>query len=287
MSKLLRADFARLWKSRIFWIGIAYTFAIGVAAAVMPYHDSLILPSYHPSFDNFLFTNCMFMPIVSAVFVGLFVGTDYSNGTIRNKLVVGHTRVAVYFSNLIVCVVAIIIMHLTNILMVIIIGAPLVGNREMPVDYLITLGLISIVTVIALSAIFLVMSMLINSKANASVGAIILSIILLMAGATIESRLSQPEYYDAYDVFYDESGEEHIYTTGEKEKNPNYLTGMKREVYTFLYDFLPGCQMVQIGRQEQALEEPEKIMLLPIYSLSIAVVITACGVFFFRRKNLN
>lgn len=285
MSKLLRADFARLWKSRIFWIGIAYTFVIGVLASTTPYRESLEIENYHPHFDNTLFTNCMFMPIVSAVFVGLFVGTDYSNGTIRNKLVVGHTRIAVYFSNLIVCVTAIIIMHLTNILTVTIIGAPLVGNREMPVDYLITLGLISIVTVIALSTVFLVMSMLINSKANASVGAIILSIIFLIAAMAIGSRLKEPEYHDTYYIMYtDESGETHE-ESGGKEKNPYYLTGMKREVFTFLYDFLPGCQMLQIAQQE--LDEPEENPLLPIYSLSIAVVTTACGVFFFRRKNLN
>lgn len=285
MSKLIRADFARLWKSRVFWIGMVYSFMIGVLAAVNPYRESLMYQDYNPSFDNFLFTNCMFMPIASAAFVGLFVGTDYSNGTIRNKLIVGHTRIAIYFSNLIVSVAALVIIHLTNIVTVIVIGAPLVGNREMPVDYLITLAVLSIITVVALCAVFLVMSMLITSKANASVEAIILSVILLMAGMMINSRLSEPEYYDAFSVeYYDGETGEMIREINEKERNPLYLTGMKREVYEFLNDFLPGCQLVRIS--EQNIEE-SKIPLLPAYSLSITVAATACGVFFFRRKNLN
>jgi hypothetical protein len=61
-----------------------------------------------------------------------------------------------------------------------------------------------------------------------------------------------------------------------------YVSGTKRTVYEFLYDFLPGCQMRQIAEQNP--ENPER---LPLYSLLITVVTTACGIFFFRRKDLK
>jgi len=99
---------------------------------------------------------------------------------------------------------------------------------------------------------------------------------------TIQNKLDGPEYYEDYDYVYtDEEGnihEEHI----DREKNYNYVDGTKRKVYEFLYDFLPGCQMLQITQQNP--ENPER---LPIYSFSIIVVTTACGIFFFRRKNLK
>ena len=285
MNKLLRANFTRLWKSRIFWIGILYTFGIGFFSSTTPYRESLEIEGYHPHFDNYLFTNSLFMPIVCAVFIGLFIGTEYSNGTIRNKIIVGHTRSAVYFSNLIVSIVAILIMHLTNFATIVVLGGTLVGNREMPIAYLIILGLISIVTLIALCSFFLLISMLIKSKSTASVAAIIISFVFLLAAMSIASSLAQPEYWDAYHLsFTDESGEV-IEENVERQKNLHYITGIKREIYEFLNDFLPGSQMLQLANQE--IDVSESGVKLPAYSLLIAVSTTACGVFFFRRKNLN
>ncbi|MDE5865945.1 MAG: ABC transporter permease, partial [Lachnospiraceae bacterium] len=84
--------------------------------------------------------------------------------------------------------------------------------------------------------------------------------------------------------FTDESGEV-IEENVERQKNPNYITGIKREIYEFLNDFLPGSQMLQLANQE--IDVSKSGVKLPAYSLLIVVSTTACGVFFFRRKNLN
>ncbi len=275
MSKLLRANFARLKKSAIFWIGMVYALGIGYIAA-------LSITNQHSHIDDVLFSNCMFMPIVASVFVGLFIGTEYSDGTIRNKLMVGHTRISVYVSNFIVCTAALLIMYITNLAVLVGIGFAFGGSMGTSTGPLFLFGLISMVTLIALSAFFLLISMLVHNKASGCVAAIIISLVFLMSAMVISSRLQEPEYYDEYDVtFMDESGEiQKGY--GTKIKNPNYLTGTKREIYKFLYDFLPGCQMLQIARQDP--EHPER---LPLYSLSIIIVTTACGMFFFQRKNLK
>lgn len=282
MSRLLRAEFSRLFKSRIFWIGIIYALGIGALSSTTQYREMVSTPGYHPHIDNILYSNCLFMPIVAAVFVGLFVGTDYSDGTIRNKLMIGHTRTEVYFSNLFVCMIALFIIHLVEILAVLGIGVPLVGNLEMPVSVLVKLGLISLVTLVALTSIYLLISMLIQSKANASVTAIVLSIVFLMSAMVLQNRLNAPKYYEEMDYTYtDEDGNTREYHQ-EREMNRKYLSGTKREIYEFLYDVLPGCQMLQMARQD--LENPGR---LPLYSLAVTVVTTACGVCFFRRKNLN
>ncbi|XCP86265.1 ABC transporter permease subunit [Roseburia hominis] len=282
MSKLLRADFARLWKTKAFWAGMAFTFGMGVTATMTKYRDMMTIKDYHPHIDNVLFSNCIFMPIVAAVFIGLFVGTEYSDGTIRNKIIVGRTRLSIYFSNFVVCMAALLMMHLANIGVIVVIGFPLVGNLEMPVSTLLFLGLLSIITLAAICALFLLMSMLIHSKASNCVAAILISLLLLVSAMMIWSSLAEPEYTDEYTVSYtDDEGEnreEHV----ESRKNPRYLTGTKRKVYEFLWDFLPGCQMRQISTQNP--EHPER---LPWYSLSIIIVTTACGTVFFRRKNIK
>lgn len=282
MSKLLRADFARLWKSKIFWIGMVFTVGVGLLSVSTQYREMKLFVDYHPHIDSFLFSNGFFMPVVAAVFIGLFVGTEYSDGTIRNKIIVGRTRLAIYFSNLVVCVTALLMMHFANIAVVVAVGVPLVGNVAMPIPSLVILGLLSVVTLIALCAIFLLMSMLIHSKASSCVSVILVSLVFLMSAMMIQSKLNEPEYYEAYSVTYtDDSGEVHEDNT-EREKNPNYITGTKRKVYEFFYDFLPGCQMLQIAAQNPA--NPER---LPLYSLSIIIVTTVCGSVFFCRKNIK
>lgn len=134
MSKLLRANFSRLWKSKIFWIGMAFTFGIGLFSSLTQYREMMTIPDHHPHIDNILFSNCIFMPVVAAVFMGLFIGTEYNDGTVRNKLIIGHTRTAVYFSNLIICIAALFMMHLLDIAVVVGIGFPLVGNIEAPLS---------------------------------------------------------------------------------------------------------------------------------------------------------
>lgn len=282
MSKLLRAGLARLIKCRIFWICMAVSFGIGLLSSITRYREMMDLPDYSYYMEDILFSNCIFMPLFSAVFAGLFIGTEYSDGTIRNKLIAGHTRSAVYFSNIIVCTLGLLLIHLTNIAAIVCIGFPLVQTVKASIPGLVLLGLISLTAVVALSAIFSLMSMLIHNKAVSCVAALILSFIFLVSAMTIQSRLSAPEYYPSVTASYtDESGEMRIANT-ESVKNPNYLTGTKRKIYEFLYDFLPGCQMLQITEQS-----PKNPGALPAYALSITAAATACGIFFFRRKNIN
>ena len=40
--------------------------------------------------------------IIIAIFTGLFLGVEYSDGAIRNKITIGHKRINIYLSNLIV-----------------------------------------------------------------------------------------------------------------------------------------------------------------------------------------
>lgn len=280
MSRLLRANFVRLWKSKVFWLGIAFQLGMGIVALHTQYQEKL--EGYQACIDDVIFSSSIFMPVVAAVFVGLFVGTEYSDGTIRNKLIVGHSRMEIYLSNLIVCTIALFLMHLAYIAVMAGAGIPLLRNFDASASELVKIGLISLVTIMALGGLFVMMSMLIHSKSNGSVTAIIVGIVLLMSAMVIMNGLNEPEYWEAYTAtFVDESGqarEEHV----EKQKNPNYIGGTRRKVYEFLYDFLPGCQMTQIS--SQSIEHPVR---LPLYSASILLVTTACGVFAFRKKNIK
>ena len=84
MSRLLAAGFTRLKKSKIFWLLMVMMFALGIFFPVSQYNS---MQKYNTSgtLDSPFFSHVMFMGILTAVFCSLFIGTEYSDGTIRNK----------------------------------------------------------------------------------------------------------------------------------------------------------------------------------------------------------
>jgi hypothetical protein len=41
--------------------------------------------------------------VILAISIARFIGTDYDDGTIRNKFIIGYTRSEIYAANLLTC----------------------------------------------------------------------------------------------------------------------------------------------------------------------------------------
>ena len=100
MTKLLSANFFRLKKNKCFWVCMIFMLAAGVFFPVMRYVDMQKSGTVN-TLDNGFFACALFIGVLASVFCSLFIGTEYSDGTIRNKVVVGQKRSAIYLSNLI------------------------------------------------------------------------------------------------------------------------------------------------------------------------------------------
>lgn len=96
MSKLLSANFIRLKKDKFFWSGLVFMLAAGIFFPVMRYMDMRQTQTIN-RIDNGFFGCALFIGIVMAVFCSLFIGTEYSEGTIRNKIIIGQKRGTVLF----------------------------------------------------------------------------------------------------------------------------------------------------------------------------------------------
>ena len=105
MTNLILSGFKRLLKNRAFHITAVVVAAIGLFEILMMYRDSII-EMKTPYFDSGLFAFAGIGMFALAAVVSLFVGSEYSDGTIRNKLVVGHCRGAVYLSMLMTSIIA-------------------------------------------------------------------------------------------------------------------------------------------------------------------------------------
>ena len=280
MSRLLSADFAKLKKNKFFWICMAGMFLFGVFMATMDYISTLQYGDYEAQITNVLFIYPLVVAILIPAFVSLFVGTEYSDGTIRNKMIIGHTRAGIYLSDLIVCSTAGLGFCISYIIGVFAAGLPLYTIDTSILEGAVKLILCSFVMSVAFTALCILTAMLCQNKALTAVINILAACFLLIISIYIMSRLRQPEFYSGY-TLNTETGEIDV---SEGEPNPDYLRGTEREIYQFLNDFLPTGQAVNIPGQGELSQSPG---LLAAYSASIIIVSTGIGVFAFKRKDVK
>lgn len=286
MNKLLSAEFVRLFKSLIFKLGAVVSAGFGIFAVLVRWLDIkknaeiyAQLSIEYSNADGLIFAGGIYIEFVIAVFIGIFVGTEYSDGTIRNKLTVGHTRGSIYLSKLIVCAAADIMMHILYILVVLAMGKVFLDGTAMEAAQILRFAVVSTTAVLALTALLLLFSMSIQNKAAGAVVCLLSVLIMMFATMSIQQRLEAPEYYDGYSYVDEETGKA---ITVEKEKNPNFLTGMKRDVYEFLNNVIPFSQLYQI-----AMNNDDNLGLIAVYDCAIIVITTGAGAAVFRRKNLK
>ena len=97
MSKLLSANFLRLKKNKVFWGGLILMAAWGIFVPVKLHMDAAQM-NYADRVEDGFFGCAMFMGIFISVFCSLFIGTEYNDGTMRNKIIVGGKRSAIYLA---------------------------------------------------------------------------------------------------------------------------------------------------------------------------------------------
>ena len=133
MRNLLSANFRRLIRGKIFWIAIIFMVGAEIFACAVQYRDVLEYDAVL-TMDQMTFQTGIYLGIVTAVFVSLFVGTEYSDGTIRNKLLVGHKRTQIYLANFVTCAVAIVIIYALSVVTGVILGLLWFEPPAMPVS---------------------------------------------------------------------------------------------------------------------------------------------------------
>lgn len=278
MSRLLSANFARLIKNKDFRgciIAMAMLGAFMLYMVYMPIQKT----GEVVALENLLFGYANVMGIAAAAFVSMFLGTEYSDGTMRNKLIAGHGRRTVYLSELIVNGAAVLILNAVYVVIVWAAGISLLGNvwELNAVQIWMLLG-VSACADFAFTAIFTLLGMLNQNKTSVAVISLVGVMVFLMTTGYLSSRLKEPEIFEAFTEVTDKG----YIISREAEVNPYYVTGTKRQVYEFLCDFLPTGQCQQIHGRE--VTHPGRLAL---YSMVITVVSTGAGIFVFRKKNIN
>lgn len=162
MRKLLSANFSRLWKDKIFWICIIAMLLISGGNMLNGCRQAVIMKQegYIVELDKYYFMLAPVPGLFHAVFVSLFLGTEYSDGSIRNKLIVGHTRTNIYLANMIVCFTAG-LCFLAAWLIGGLVGIPFLGTWKIGAQGVAAFVLIAVFFSAAFTGIFTILSTLI------------------------------------------------------------------------------------------------------------------------------
>lgn len=277
MRKLLAADFHALFKSKVFWTMLAATALIS-AYVVSANYNAEVQASDNPIYLNdVFFTVYQFIGVILAATTSLIIGVEYSDGTIRNKLVVGHRRSEVYLAALVTNLTATLLFAMAHGIVTFALGSLLLGPSQMPTEQFFALVGLAALDTLALDALFTGLAMNCENRAVSGVASLLLALTLIVAASTIGNKLREPEMsYE--DVVITESGIQY----GNLVPNPAYVDASQRPVYEFVYDLLPTGQLIQISS-----EDLTRADRWPAFSASFLTLAAGGGYLAFRRKNLR
>lgn len=292
MIELLRADLRKLFKNKVFYLELILMLGMGVYCVVGTVIGNKAADEPVNSPDSLVVALSTISGILSAVFAAFFIGTEYSDGAMRNKLTVGRTRAQIYLSGLIVCSLAALIVYSVFAAVVAIGGSIFIGKFAADFASVISALLISYAASVAFASLALFGAMMITNKAASVAALTIIAFLLFSYTDIVCNRLNTPEYFNSF-TYTDENGVVHEQP---RERNAGYPTGLKRKYYEFMYDSLPGCQLMQTqnflydaanddGKMTE--EANSKLLRFAGTSVVIAILSTGTGIMLFKKKDLK
>lgn len=275
MTKLINANFNRLFKSKLFWGIMIFMFANCVSDPISVYLENKKAGAALYGIDSVMFSFMIGIFLIVPIFVTQFIGADYSDGTVRNKICTGKKRKDIYLANFIVCTAASLLFDASALLAELGLGSLVVRRINCSLSDLCLFLLLMLLLTAALSAICVLFSMLITSKSTSVILTIILSLVLIGYGS-----------YCAEILEYNSSGEENALgvtvTAPEDEYFSVDLTEEKQDFYEFMMDLNPGGQAISIATMDK--DSSGSIAAL---DAAIIILFTAGGLLIFGRKDLK
>ena len=263
MYKLLNAGFFRLKKDTIFWL---FTFlTIGTAGIIIfKYYSSNAQVILDKIMNEFI----MYIGLFISIFISIFVGKEYSEGIIRNKIIVGCSRISIYLSKLVITICASILCELFYIIIILLVGLPLFGKLQMPLSQLAISIINTFLIIIVYCSVFNFITM-VCSEITVSIGMFI-----------IEAYFGYIANFPKYVTHsYWENGIEYI---SSKEPNPSYPGDQKVKLAKTIDLLIPQGQANEISNMDV-----ESLYQMPIYSISLIIITNLIGVYLFSRKEFK
>ena len=214
MNKLLWANWARLRRYKAFWLTLAGVFLVSLLSIWSGSRaaQQLAQSDFVRTLDSYYFALATFLGGLYAVFFSLFLSAEFSDGTVRNKLVVGHSRVHIYLADYLVCLAACLAFAAAWLLGglpgLLWMGPFSMGPGEFFAYLLVIFGFTA-----AFAALFALINLLPANKAVTVVLSLAVWLGLVLAASAFYDRLSEPEMLSGVvyaDGAFQEIGRAHV-----------------------------------------------------------------------------
>lgn len=258
MRKLLSVDSFRMFRSKWFWLCLGGMLAMSVAFIVM----QLTAMDYTVPLSRVIFLPMSFYGVTVAALISLFVGEDFSDGFIRNKIIAGRSRYSVFASNLVVCWCACMAVYLVTTVFTTVLGCLFFEINVTPSQFFQYL-ILGVGMCLAYGSIYCTITMLCGSKTTATVLCMGLSFFLLCLCLHTNQVMVQPEYKDGV-------------------LNPAYVDGFGKVLYAIFHDLNPSGQAAQLSAMD--VFSPVRWMCC---DLLWVIAAAGVGTALFRRANIR
>lgn len=278
MLKLLNANLTRLKKSKITFI---MSLTVIVMAFIVLFNQYQEFKNYDTliTFDTSLFN--IFLIIISliiAIFTGLFLGIEYSDGTIRNKIIIGHKRKNIYLANLITIIGVSLFFELIFIILISIIGIPLFGFHLASFKYFLYTIFMTQIIIISSACIYTFIATIFSNNTIINVVCLLIAFGSYFTTLALMQIVETPEYIETATITDNDSGGINYI----KEKNPKYPSELTRKICNTIMDIIPQSQSIKIISNKVTNQ-----VSLPIYSICTIILFTTTGIIIFNKKELN
>jgi len=262
MINLLSAGFSRLFRNLTFRIGVVIMAIMPVMAVLLNYADK---NNPREPLDGVYNSGLSVIWIIIGAFVPVFIGQDYDEKTMNNRIMAGHSRASIYLSDFIVTLTGAAIMQASAVIAGSAAAIPLFGMyRETVLSF--AVNQLFVLCIMAFyTALALMITTVIPSKTYAQGVAMVTVLALFIAGNAV---------YDNVCKLRAKAYQENIAVTELVREN---------SVKDIMFWSLPSSQadMLLDGGV------PEKTGRMICTDLAFAALFTAAGLLVFRRKDVK
>ena len=277
MRKLLSAGIVRLMRCKPLWLSCLIVAGFETVAIMENYLGGVEFGLF-PDIDSVYFLFVLIIVFLVPVTVAFFIGPEYGDGAIRNKLVTGSTRRDVYSANLILSSLSAVMLCAFGVVPGLALGLPLLGSFEAGAAAAAMKIFAVFVMAIAIAAISTTVMMLVDNRTVSSIAIILLAILMFAVGFYINMRLDAPPTIVKSTTFVNG-----VLSSVEEAPNPAYIEpGLLRDALDFLDTALPGGQAMNF-----IMDTAEVPWLMASYSAAICALMTVFGFSQFKKKDLR